>query len=237
MGTTWSLVIFLFNEQGNIKRAIQSAEEVLEQIAPRGYEIIIVNDGSTDRSDEVIQETIRKKNKIIYHRHERNQGIGSALRTGYKLAKMENICAVPGDCQFNFKELLLCPSFSEDKFISYYRRRTNYNPYRMFLNHFNRLLNYLFLGLNMNDVNWIKVYKKTHLESLDLEIKSSLVESEICAKLFAQDIRCIEIESEYLERLSDVSKGGAWNTVKQAASDLFKLIKVVRKFKKSRSNG
>ena len=85
----------------------------------------------------------------------------------------------------------------------------------------------------MNDVNWIKVYKKSQLAALNLEVESSLVESEICAKLFIQDINCIEMESEYLDRLQDESKGGALKTVKQAASDLFKLIRVTRKFKRS----
>lgn len=158
-------------------------------------------------------------------------GIGKALRKGYELAQNENVCAVPGDCQFNFKELLLCPSFGERQFVSFYRRRTYYNPYRMFLNHFNRAVNYFLLGLKMNDVNWIKVYKKKQLEEIDFQLTSSLIESEICAKLFAQRIPCIEIESEYLDRLEDEAKGGSLKTVKQAAGDLWKLIHITRKYK------
>jgi glycosyltransferase involved in cell wall biosynthesis len=203
-------------------------------MAPKYFEIIIVNDGSTDNSHQIIQETIQDKPCFIYHKHEENKGIGAALRSGYALAKYENICAVPGDCQFHFKELLHCPSFSEKYFVSYYRRRTNYNPYRMFLNHFNRFLNYVFLGVKMNDVNWIKVYKKSQLDAIQLELTSSLVESEICAKLFAQNIQCIEIESAYLDRLNDATKGGAFKTVKQAVADMGKLIKVVNNFKKNR---
>jgi hypothetical protein len=85
----------------------------------------------------------------------------------------------------------------------------------------------------MNDVNWIKVYKKTQLDNIQLELTSSLVESEICAKLSAQHIKCIEIESEYLDRLNDDAKGGALKTVKQAALDMGKLISASRTFKKT----
>jgi len=179
----------------------------------------------------LILKAIKNKPYFKYQKHHKNKGIGQALKTGYGLAQNENVCAVPGDCQFNFKELLMCPSFNEKQFVSYYRRRTYYNPYRRFLNHFNRFLNYFFLGLDMNDVNWIKVYKKSQLEKIDFKINSSLIESEICAKLFAQNIKCIEIESEYLDRLEDESKGGSLKTVKQAVADLFKLIKVVKDFK------
>ena len=200
------------------------------QIAPNNFEILVVNDGSTDTSDLIIRNFMGK-NYFDYIKHPQNKGIGISLKTGYKLAKNENICAVPGDCQFNFKELLMCPNFNKKQFVSYYRRRTNYNPYRMFLNHFNRLLNRFVLGVKMKDVNWIKVYKKVQLDLLDFQLDSSLVESEICAKLFAQDIPCIEIESEYLDRLEDASKGGSLKTVKQAAADLWKLIRVTRTFK------
>ncbi len=205
----------------------------MHAIAPENFEIIVINDGSSDQSEEIILKSIQNKAYFNYQKHESNKGIGLSLRRGYALAKNENVCAVPGDCQFNFKELLLCPSFNEKQFVSFYRRRTGYNLYRMFLNHFNRFVNRLFLGLKMNDVNWIKVYKKSQLAALNLEVESSLVESEICAKLFIQDINCIEMESEYLDRLQDESKGGALKTVKQAASDLFKLIRVTRKFKRS----
>lgn len=203
------------------------------QLAPNNFEIIIVNDGSVDASHGIIQKAIEGKSYFNYQVHKKNLGIGQSLRTGYSLATKENVCAVPGDCQFNFKELLFCPKFSASEFISFYRRRTHYNLYRSFLNHFNRVVNQVFLGLSMHDVNWIKVYKKSQLDKLDFQLTSSLIESEICAKLFAQNIPCIEIESEYLDRLQDETKGGSLKTVKQAVSDLYKLIMITRKFKRN----
>src|SRR5690606_25594057 len=224
----WSIIVFLYNEQGNVERTVRGIDEVMQQIAPDNHEIIIVNDGSTDGSHELILKAVAGKQNFIYKRHNVNLGIGQALKTGYSLASKENVCAVPGDCQFNFQELLSCPDFTDKQFVSYYRKRTYYNLYRRLLHHFNRYVNYLFLNVNMHDVNWIKVYKKSQIDSIELTLNSSLVESEICAKLYAQGISCIEIESEYLKRLSDASKGGAIKTVKQAFYELLTLIKVVQ---------
>lgn len=203
---------------------------------PRCFQLIIVNDGSTDDSDRIIQEAIQGKDYIYYHKHDINKGIGEALKAGYRLAENENVCAVPGDCQFDFNELKACPAFGQSSFVSFYRKRTRYNPYRWVLNVFNRVVNYLFLGLKMNDVNWVKVYKREQLHSLSLKMNSSLVESEICAKLVINGVKCIELESRYLERLHDESKGGALKTVKQALSDLIRLIIVVQKYKQSQKH-
>lgn len=231
MEASWTIIIFLYNEQGNIKSAIEQVEKVGKELDPKTFQLVIVNDGSTDDSDRIVNEHIKGKEYVTYCKHETNQGIGSALKAGYRLAKNENVCAVPGDCQFDFNELLQCPHFTEKAFVSFYRKRTRYNPYRWTLNVFNRVMNFLFLGLKMNDVNWVKVYKKSHLDRLDLMMTSSLVESEICAKLIADGVECKEIESIYLERMHDESKGGALNTVKQAMGDIIKLIRVVRKYK------
>lgn len=227
---SWSIIIFLYNEEGNIKTVLNETYKVLNSLTDE-YEIIIVNDGSTDNSHIVIEKFIADKEHFQYINHSINKGIGKALISGYKLAAKQNICAVPGDAQFDVSELLNCPIFTENQFVSYYRKKTNYNLYRGFLSKFNQALNYLFLGIKMQDVNWIKVYKKVHIENISFELTSSLVESEICGKLFKADISCIEIESKYLRRQFGVSKGGNINTVAKALKDLIKLIFVVRKFK------
>lgn len=236
METSWTIIIFLYNEQGNVKSAIEQVINVGQCIDPASFQLVIVNDGSTDNTHSIIQESIKGKDFVAYLKHETNKGIGEALKGGYRLARNENVCAVPGDCQFDYKELLACPTFDNSQFISYYRKRTRYNPYRWFLNLFNRVMNHAFLGLRMNDVNWVKVYKNNQLQYLDLTMTSSLVESEICAKLVADGVECVELESKYLERKHDDSKGGAMKTVVQALGDMFKLICVVYKYKQRKNH-
>src|SRR5947208_16745181 len=83
-----SVVYPVFNEEENIERAVHFAEAVLTNITS-DYEILIVNDASTDRSAE-IAEALEGSNPCVkvFH-HERNLRPGGALRTGFSKAKNE----------------------------------------------------------------------------------------------------------------------------------------------------
>lgn len=194
-------------------------------------EIIVVNDGSTDDTNFRIAQIISlypEMIKVIQHPH--NLGIGMALKTGYQAASLEYVCALPADNQFSVSELESVKPFDKNTYYSFYRRSNNYNLYRTILTWINRLFNQHVLGIYLRDVNWIKMYKKSQLELVKPELKSSLVESEICAKLYKCGIMPIEIPSNYLERKYGKSKGGGWKTLKKAILEIAQLFFVVQKF-------
>ena len=89
----------------------------------------------------------------------------------------------------------------------------------------------MFIGITLKDVNWTKVYKKKDLDQLDLQLTSSLVESEICAKLLFLGKKVNEVESKYLPRTHGQSKGASAAIVKKALNDTWALISIMRKFK------
>ena len=84
----------------------------------------------------------------------------------------------------------------------------------------------------MHDVNWVKIYKNEGLKSLDLRIKSSVVESEICAKLLLEGYEIKEYKSRYLDREGGKSKGASLKIVVQAAKEVLKLVKEMRRYRK-----
>jgi glycosyltransferase involved in cell wall biosynthesis len=226
---SWSIIIFTYNEKGSLSRVIQKVQKVLIKISNPRHEIIIVDDGSSDGSEEVIRAFQKKDPRVRAVIHERNLGIGRALLSGYAAARYENVCAVPGDGQFDVNELLTFPRVEPHTFVSFFRKlQTGYSLYRRGLSAFNRLVNEVFLGFNLEDVNWVKIYKTQELRKLDLQLKSSLVESEICAKLIRRGATFIQTPSVYHPRTAGVARGGGLKTVLKALFEVVRLARVLK---------
>jgi glycosyltransferase involved in cell wall biosynthesis len=206
--------------------------EVMNSVA-KVFELIIVNDGSTDETKGVAERIVATSDADIkLTNHSSNFGIGMALFTGYSLARYEYVCAIPGDGQFDVALLKEIKPFKDDNYYSFYRTKTDYNIYRKALTWGNRLFNQHVLGVFLRDVNWIKVYKKSQLDLVKPRLRSSLIESEICAKLHKCKVMPIEMPSLYLKRKYDKPKGGAWKTLRKVLLEMPPLWWQVYSFKK-----
>jgi len=228
---SWSIIIFVFNEEAAIEDVVNKSIDVITKLNPSESEIIIVDDGSTDNTAKILNKfTNMPKIRII--RHDKNKGIGEALLTGYKHASFENICAIPGDGQFNPEELLPFSNIEPNTIISFYRtQKTRYTLFRKVLSFTNKFLNRYFLKIKIKDVNWIKVYKKTFFYEITPVLTSSLVESEICAKMVRKGYKIIEVKSFYHPRLGGKPKGASLKTIIQATKEILKLYLVLNRLK------
>lgn len=96
----FTLIIPCYNEHLSIKLMIKELDKIF--FDHQNFEIIVVNDGSTDNSLELLEENnsyaIHKKIKIISHKQ--NLGYGAALKTGIRNAKFENIVITDADCSY-----------------------------------------------------------------------------------------------------------------------------------------
>jgi glycosyltransferase involved in cell wall biosynthesis len=229
---SWSIIIFCHNEGGTLASVVASVEEFFDRIQCDRSEIVIVDDGSTDNSKEIMDKALETFGNIRAVYHPRNLGIGSALRSGYSAVRNENVSAVPGDGQFDVAELIPYANLPEKTFVSFYRKENNiYHRGRNLLSFINKKVNALLLGVRLRDVNWVKIYKRSELDKLDLSMTSSLVESEICAKLLLRRCKVIECDSVYHPRKAGRSKGASFPIVIQAALETLKLVCMVNLYR------
>ncbi len=232
MNQTWSLVVFCYNEVGTLSRVVDKLVSTFEHYRPGQYEILIVDDGSTDGSADLVRRIASQYAVVKPLLHATNRGIGHALRTGYAQARYENLTAVPADGQFDTDELIPYLNLPAETFVSFYRlENTTYTLARNALSYANRLINRLFLGLNLHDVNWVKIYKTGAVQALPIVLESSLIDSDLCAKLITSGHRVRQIESVYHPREAGASKGASWNVVRLALGDTLTLARILRTFK------
>ena len=197
---TCSVVIPVYNEVSTIAELVERVEAV-----PIAKEIILVNDGSTDGTADVLNELAREKGVRVLH-HERNQGKGAALNTGFAVAKGDIVIVQDADLEYDpdYYPKLIQPITEGRADVVYGSRFVSGDSHRvLFFWHYlgNRLLTFVsncFTDLNLTDVETCyKVFRRDVLQQLQIEEKRFGFEPEITAKIAKMGCRVYEVGISY----------------------------------------
>jgi glycosyltransferase involved in cell wall biosynthesis len=151
-----SLSIFMpaYNEEGNIAVTIIDAERAAKQVAEE-YEIIVVNDGSRDKTAEIVGELSRLNPHIRLVSHSLNRGYGAAVKTGMKACRKDWVFFTDSDGQFHYDELgkFVAATESTDLVMGYRKKRMD--PFhRVFVAQvLLKIWNFVLFGLTVRDVD------------------------------------------------------------------------------------
>jgi glycosyltransferase involved in cell wall biosynthesis len=173
------------------------AEKALRLLASYGdeHEIIIVDDGSPDRSGEIAEELAREHACIRVIRHATNRGYGAAVRTGLAACRFEYICMTDGDDQYeveDFRKLLKL----RDRYdlIITFRYKKIYSSNRIFISWvYNRLLRFLFRTPFRDVSTGLRMVRRSLIEDLELEADSPFIGAEIAIKAMLKGYRVGEV--------------------------------------------
>src|SRR5260221_3725107 len=104
--TTPSLSIFFpcYNDEKSIGKLVTDATHVAQKLTD-DFEIIVIDDGSTDKSREVLSDLAKENKNLKLIFHEKNIGYGGALQSGFKAASKDLVFYTDGDGQYDVKEL------------------------------------------------------------------------------------------------------------------------------------
>ncbi len=207
-----SIVIPVFNEQDTIRKAVEAVVA-----APYTKEIIIVDDGSTDATCDILKQMNHPDVKAVFH--EKNFGKGRAVQTGFNHAAGDIVLIQDADLEYDPAEypILLQPIISGRADAVFGSRFAGHGAHRVLYfwhyvgNRFLTLMSNIFTNLNLTDVEaGYKVFTRQALEGIKVDERGFGFEPEIVAKIAKKGMRIYEVPISYYGRTYEEGKKIKW---------------------------
>jgi glycosyltransferase involved in cell wall biosynthesis len=217
----------VYNEAATVEKVVGT---VLAQ--PSVAELIAVDDGSSDRTAEILAKMRGDHPRLIVHRHERNRGKGAAVRSGFALAKSPIVLIQDADLEYDPAEYekLLRPILDGKADVVFGSRFRGSEAHRVLYfwhfvgNRFLTLLSNIFTNLNLTDMETgSKAFKREVLQQLTLNEDHFGFEPEITAKVAKLGVPIYEVAVSYSGRTYAQGKKVNWR-------DGFSALRCVLKY-------
>lgn len=221
---TLSIVVPFYNEEENIEATVREIRETFDTRVER-YEMVLVNDGSRDRTAALADEIARKDPRVRVVHHPKNLGYGSAILSGFYAAKNELIFYTDGDLQFDLKEFdRLVPLLSQYDIATGYRgnrqdpwyRRLNAGTYNMVV----RIL----FGVKVSDLDCaFKIYRKSMFEKIHPQSTGIFICGDILIQATKLGLKIGEVEVTHYPRTKGTPTAGNPLVILNAMFELSKF--------------
>lgn len=228
--TSLSIFFPCYNEKDSVRALTEKALSVAETLCD-DFEIILVDDGSTDGTAEQADNLANQYPNVRAVHHAQNQGYGAALQSGFRAATKDYVFYTDGDGQFDLGELpALIPLIADCDIVSGYRIDRQDGMLRKF-NAFcwTRLVCFLF-GLKMKDIDCaFKLYKRKIFDRIEMHSTGALIDTEILARAIRKGYTVKQIGVHHYPRMAGQQTGANVKVILRAFKELFKLRKEILK--------
>ena len=226
-----SLSVFFpaYNEEKNLEKTFNTALPTIKEIADK-WEVIIVNDGSKDKTAEVAAKIASKYPKnVTVVTHNPNRGYGAAFKSGMYTSKYDWIAFTDSDGQFDFKDIKTLISTQKktnaDLVIGYYLGR-KVPFYRIWGSKVWQLAVFILFGLKVRDIDCgFKLIRKKVIDTIPkLEAeRGPFISSEFLIKAKRSRFKIVEVGVHHFERLHGEATGAKLEVILAGLRDLFRL--------------
>lgn len=220
----------MWNEQDYIQRAIEAAREECEDLMASGdiadYEIIIIDDASTDDTALIAAKIAKDDPRVILIQHQENRKLGGAMKSGFSAATGDVVLYTDADLPFDMhdvhKAMRLLRYYDADVVSAYRFDRTGEGYVRTVYSFFYNMMVRILFGVRMRDINFaFKLCRSRIFEHVSLKSEGSFIDAELVVKAQKYGYSVIQFGVDYFPRTRGVS-------TLSSPSVIFKILREAR---------
>ncbi|NIN65723.1 MAG: glycosyltransferase [Anaerolineae bacterium] len=214
-----------YNDGGTIASMVLSAVLVLQELT-EDYEVIVVNDGSSDYTKEILDELERQYDSVRVVHHEKNRGYGGALRTGFSEASKEFIFYTDGDAQYDVRDLPTLWTAMDDRvdMVQGYKIGRADPLHRVIIGRIYHWVANLAFGLHLKDVDCdFRLIRHSVFDTVHLKSDSGVICVEMMKKIRNGGFRISEVPVHHYHRAYGQSQFFNYRRIFRVGRDLLKL--------------
>jgi len=235
-----SVAILAYNEEATLEEAVRHVHDALSSDAGRTFEIIIVDDGSTDSTEEIAEELATSLRDVRLVRHPHNRGPGSGIRTGIEEYRGQIFTFFAGDLQGSFEERLIhldALGGEADVLVGQRRGASSPTAWRKLTSAvFPRVMNLLF-DVELDDFNFFYFFKREVLDTVSARSQTAFICPELMLRAHHRGFRVRGVPGTVYPRRAGKATVGRLTHVARFTAEMVRLwaeLEVLGRFDKAR---
>jgi dolichol-phosphate mannosyltransferase len=221
-----SIIMPALNEENNILAAIKNTLKSFDALGIEG-EIIVINDGSTDRTKDNVTDAIKKENRLKLINHNTPHGVGASFWEGVDKASGEMVTMLPGDNEVHAQEILRYYKLLDhvDIIIPFVFNKEVRSIYRKLLSSVYRLIINCTFCVSLNYTNGTVLYRKSILQQLNYRNTGFFFQTDILIRTIKQGHLFAEVPYRLNLRTFGNSKAITFYSLLQVVKGYIRLVK------------
>lgn len=227
----------MWNEEEYIERTLSAAHEAGGALIRTGeiadYEIIVIDDASTDATGRLADEAAARDARIRVVHHPVNRKLGGSIKTGFSHATGDLVLYTDADLPFDMKELekacRIMRHYDADIISAYRFDRTGEGYIRTVYSFFYNALVRVFFGVRMRDVNFaFKLCRGRIFDRIELKSEGSFIDAELIIRAQKSGYSIVQFGVDYFPRTRGVSTLSSPGVIVKILREMFQLRRELR---------
>jgi glycosyltransferase involved in cell wall biosynthesis len=231
-GELLSIFFPMWNEEDYVERAVGAARGICEQMVGDGiigdYELIVVDDKSTDRTAEIADKLAAEDSHVRVVHHAVNRKLGGAIKTGFETATGDLVLYSDADLPFDFEEvpraIRLLRLYDADLVSAYRFDRTGEGYTRAIYTFFYNLFIRTMFGVKVRDINFaFKLLRRRVLDHIELRSEGSFIDAELIIRALRSGFELQQFGVDYFPRTRGVSTLSSLGVIRTIIAEMVRL--------------